>query len=575
MSENENMNLQDETSENQSLNPQEFHGEGEKEVFHEDESHHSQDSREPKRKDSKDIHQIQFDTFTQAFQAQNNVEEKLQLAIQFMEDSLSQGGTPHFRNFWEARRLCLPLFKENISPQVRGLLWNKYSELSKEARRLKDLLDEQSAFAIEQIEIAIKALENDIENYATQSHKSPFPQDLIFPQSLQKKHSFYLDLQQKLNVLNVQASRINALRKELLKTEMRVRQKNKFFQSLSLAGDKVFPQRKEHIKLISSEFITDVDQFIKGHFSEGNLSHEASLFNLREEIKALQGLAKVLTLNTNAFTNTRARLSEAWDQIKSREKERKKERAQQRVGLRQNFETVQQAIQDFKTQFEDATLSTSDAQKKMDDLVAFMRRTELDRDDLKKLREELNEVKKPLQDKLKLEEEAKHKQEKERILLKKEKYNTLKNQIETLIQQNDSYNEDQLVAQREDILNQIQDSSLVKTEKLELERILKPLRDIITEKKEKSLMALSDDDRQALQQLQEILQQRKIRRQEIKAQLETLRKASGSSSLDFEKAMEYNQLVTEEKERNEKINQGIKEIEDKIAQLQSKIKAKS
>ena len=101
---------------------------------------------------------------------------------------------------------------------------------------------------------------------------------------------------------------------------------------------------------------------------------------------------------------------------------------------------------------------------------------------------------------------------------------------------------------------------------------MKPLRDIITDKKDKALLALSDDDRESLQQLKTILQQRKERRQEIKNQLEQLRKAAGSSSLDFEKAMNCNLQINEEKERLEKANQAIQEIESKIVQLQAKIR---
>ena len=79
-----------------------------------------------------------------------------------MELTLAQKGTPHFKSFWEARNLCVELFKQNISAAIKQPLWNKYSELSKEARRLREILDEQSAFAAEQIEIAIQALEKEI-----------------------------------------------------------------------------------------------------------------------------------------------------------------------------------------------------------------------------------------------------------------------------------------------------------------------------------------------------------------------------------------------------------------------------
>jgi hypothetical protein len=64
------------------------------------------------------------------------------------------------------------------------------------------------------------------------------------------------------------------------------------------------------------------------------------------------------------------------------------------------------------------------------------------------------------------------------------------------------------------------------------------------------------------------LQQRKDRRQEIKTQLEVYRKALGGSSLDFEKAMHYQELVEQERERLEKANSAIEEIEHKISELE-------
>ena len=46
---------------------------------------------------------------------------------------------------------------------------------------------------------------------------------------------------------------------------------------------------------------------------------------------------------------------------------------------------------------------------------------------------------------------------------------------------------------------------LSKMEKQEFERLLKPLKDLITEKKEHLLLDLSEDDQQALQQLKDLL----------------------------------------------------------------------
>lgn len=513
-------------------------------------------------------HRQHFDKFLSDLDKLPDPEAKLQFTIDFMEASLSQVGTPHFKSFWEARSVSLQLFKENISPSLRSTLWNKYNELSKEARRLKEILDEQSAFAVEQIEIAIKALEQDIISFDDHLQKMTPVEFSATNKTMIKRLSHYQKLQNELNLLNTQASRINALRKELIRTEMRVRQKNKFFQRLSSAGDKVFPRRKELIKDVSQSFITDVDTFIQDNFTSSD-THE-SLFSLREEIKALQNMAKVLTLNTHSFTHTRMRLSDCWDRVKSEEKERKKERAQQKAVFKQNVDSAMQKLQAFNQAFQANEFSSSEASKKLDEIFAYMRSLELGRDEQRFLREELNAARKCILDKVQAAENERHHQEHQREKQRRDNILEIIQRVKSLLKNNEGLEAETLSKERELLLEKVASIALSKAEKLEIERQLKLLRDLISEKRESSLIALSEDDRQSLQQLKEILKQRKERRQEIKNQIEMFRKASGASGLDFEQAMSYNSQMAAEKERLEKIIEGIKEIEQKISELEKR-----
>lgn len=494
-----------------------------------------------------------------------NAERRLQHVIDFMEKALSQSGIPHFRSFWEARSLCLSLFKEPISAQVRSVLWHKYSELSKEVRRLKDVLDEQSAFAVEQIEIAVKALESDIMKLDEQLPPQE-PLQLPHPsEALAKQAPSYCNMQYELDLLNSYASRVNALRKELLKTGMRVRKKNQFFQRLSSIGDHIFPRRKERIRELSQLFMTDVDTFITSHFAKEHPTE--SFFILREEIKRLQNTAKWLTLNTQAFTKTRLQLSECWDKIKHLDKERKQQRAQQRVQFQENAELISQQIKSLQTTLQASEISLAQAQQKVEEIVSNMRKVELGREELRELREMLQQVRTPILEKVEAEEQAKQAEERERAQQRQEKLQQMRQQIELLLQKAPECPLEKLVAEREAVLLSIQSGPFLKMEKMDLERKLKSLRDIIDEKKERDLLSLSDDKKQMLQQLTEVLAQRKERRQEIKAQIEALRKACGTSGLDFERAMENTLQIQAEKERLEKLNQGIQEIEATIAQL--------
>ena len=207
----------------------------------------------------------------------------------------------------------------------------------------------------------------------------------------------------------------------------------------------------------------------------------------------------------------------------------------------------------------------------MEEISLYMRQVELGREGIKFLRDRLNELRKVLQERVRSAEEAHQQQERDRENQKKQKFHLLKQQIEQLFIDQEEMDGEKLTGERDRLLAQIHDSFLSKNEKQELERLLKPVRDLITDKREKVLLSLSEDDRQALQQMQSILKQRKERRQEIKSQLDVLRKGAGSSSLDFEKAMNFTIQINEEKERLEKANQAIREIESKIVELQEKI----
>lgn len=506
-----------------------------------------------------------FEKFLQELALLGEVDKKLEFGIDFMEKSIAQTGTPHFKSFWEARTICLELFKENISPQLRTVMWTKYNDLSKEARRLKDLLDEQSTFAVEQIEIAIKDLEQSI----AENSPPKLPQiDFGSLNDILSEHfSEYLDWQQKLNGLNTQASRINALRKELIRTEMRVRQKNKFFQRLSAAGDSVFPLRKDLIMKISSQFMDDIDAFIAKEFKNNNgMQH---LSQLREKIKSLQNVAKLLTLNTQAFTHTRMHLSECWDILKNEEKTRKKERSEQRAVLKQNFDQAFAKLQAFKEGYQSSAFSFNEAIAMVDAMGVEFCHLELDRSERHELREAFVAVRQMLLDKMQVEEKARLEKQEEKENQQRQKILELKSSLDSLIRKSESIELDILIAGRDEISNSAQALSMNKIEKVEIDRQLKVLKDRIAEKKEQSLISLSDDERNSLENLKSVLSQRKERKQSIKAQIDQYKKSNSLSGLDFEQAMNYNMHLDEERERLEKINQSIKEIEEKIAELES------
>lgn len=507
-----------------------------------------------------------YQKFIQEIDALPTPEEKISYGLQFMRGSISQEGTPRFREFWEARRHLLMLFKQNLNAAIRSKLWNEYVELTVEARRLKEILEEQSAFAMEQIDLAIKAIEQDVQNLDALVGQSAIVELPQGTRTIARKSEKYGMIQSELNLLNTLASRLSALRKEIIKTEMRIRYKTKFFKRLSELGDSVFPRRKKLIEQISQEFRGDVESFIDSHF-KGDEVIGAPYYALREEIKALQGLAKFLTLNTSVFTATRSKLSECWDKIKVLEKVHKQEFQQRKQEWAENRAPIDAKFQELKEQA--AGMDLAQVDEALIEIQNQMRETDLSKDDLRQLRNEIQQIRAPYLEQQEKERQEIERQEREKQQIRKDKVAALKDRVALLLKDTES-DADELQKSIEAIRGEVEALSLSKFEQLQFDKLAKPLKDLIAERKESALLNLSADDLQVLEQLREVLKQRKQRRQEIREQLEAYRKALSGSGLDFEKAMNYREQMDQEKERLEKANASILEVEQKISEIEEK-----
>lgn len=505
--------------------------------------------------------------FLKQFHAEVNNEKKLRLSLEFMRQILAQENTTRFKEFWEVRKLCLSLFKEDIPASVRADLWTVYTELASEAKQLKEILDQQSAFAVEQIELAIQALEKDVANIEVLREQIA---DVLLPEecfSLQKNRELYSSIQHELQLLNTLAMKINSLRKELLKTEMRIRIKNKLLTRISACGSQVFPKRKELIKQISELFGQDVELFIQSQFQfrEGETKLIPS-YTLREEIKHLQQIAKILTLNTHVFTETRLKLSSFWDEIKNYEKERKKITQEKKLLFKQNFDLVSEKIQLFAKAC-DEEVSLQECDQQMMEILHFMRTVQLGREEVQVLKEQLYNVKKPVLEKAreiqKIHIEKLQEKEKE----KKDRLENLVNDLKGLIQQASELSLEQLTSQNKALEKIFDQTQWKQAEKHMLDRLFKQVKDLIHDNKEKMLMLLSKDDQKALEELHVVLSEKKNRRKELKEQLEQYRKLLGGSGLDFEKTMMYRELMETDKKVLEKVNISIVDIKKKIKKI--------
>ncbi len=506
--------------------------------------------------------------FTEALEKLGGSQEKIELCLGEMRKALSAPRHPRMRDFWEIKKACLPLFKEALSPSARSHLWAAYIEISGEAKQLKEIIEQQSAFAVEQIELAISALEGDLAREETLLEKIPLISDLENSHWLRKKKESYNAMQRSLTLLNTFAAKVSGLRKEIIKVEMRMRHKNQFFDRLSKAGDLIFPRRKELIKQVSQEFVQDIAAFVKENF-EGAGDPEASLFGLRDEIKALQMLAKQLTLDTQSFTKTRLMLSKCWDDLKEKEKERKAEIAQRRESYQKSVELVMDKIKLLAEKCAQPDCTGEEASKLALEISNFMKSVDLGRDEVRYLRGEIDKAQQPIAERLQKERHEREKSLQEAARQKKEKIDQLKAEIESAIAQIGVLSLEEAAKQRQALQGRLETLGLTHAEKEMVEQLLKKLRDAVIEKREKAIEELPGSKRDSIEELRAILSERKLQRQEIKAELENYRKALSASGFDFEKAMRYRELLDQEKARLDKANAIIEEIEEKIRELES------
>src|SRR3569832_80885 len=284
---------------------------------------------------------------------------------------------------------------------------------------------------MEQIDLAIQSVEADLnrmEELLTQTPEIYFPEHSL---SIQSKRDFYVGLQQELHLLSALAGRVTSLRKEVIKTEMRIRFKNKLFERLSSAGDKIFPRRKELIQQISAEFLNDVMGFSEQVFK----SEKFSGFELRDEIKMLQQFAKELTLDTQTFTKTRLELSRQWEVLKEKDKERMIEFDQRREANQKNVQLVMDKIKPFAERCEAETFTPDEAAKQAGELLSFMKTIDLGRDEVRYLKDEISKARAPIFERLAKEQHAREKEIEEGQRQKREKIEQFKGRIKEVASQ--------------------------------------------------------------------------------------------------------------------------------------------
>jgi hypothetical protein len=478
-------------------------------------------------------------------------EEKLERIVAFMQAALEGGGGHQFREFWDARRMCLDLFQVPINPIVRVHLWTRYNELCHEAKRVKELFEEQSTFVTEQIEKAIEAVAADFGELESKLASMPQIEAFLACTTVLPHLDRYQILQHELDYLNSFATRITSLRKEVVKTDMKHKHKTRLLSRLWALGDAVFPRRKQVIAEVSTLFVEDVNAFIQSTFVGELKMHE--LFSAREEIQHLQGVAKLLTLSTEAFTTTRLRLSECWDSIKTILIERKKERAEQRETFKKHKDELVAEVDKVKAGIEGKSLNAAQAHRLLQQTGSKMRSMPLSHHDVRQVREQIEEVEGLLGE-----------AEEKRPFLTEHKSGRWK---ELVVQAEKLSETAEDMATLEEAFRTLEEEAaeenITKSERLELDHALSGVRGTIERLHEAHIVpTLTEEEMVAeLSRLEQM-------RTDVRAQLETWRKASGGSGCDFSEALRYTELMEEERARLERIDELVARLEELLLHRQ-------
>lgn len=475
-------------------------------------------------------------------------EEKLEHVVAFMQTALEGGNGQHFREFWEARKLCLDLFQLPINAVIRVRLWTRYNELCYEAKRVKELFEEQSSFVTEQIERAIEAVAKDFEEIEGKLAIMPQIEAFMACKTIGQHLDQYQRLQHELDYLNSFATRLSSLRKEVLKTDIKHKQKTKLLSRLWVLGDTIFPRRKQVIGEVSALFEKDVNDFIQSTFVGDLKMHD--LFSVREEIQHLQGAAKFLTLRSEVFTATRLRLGQCWDSIKTVLAERKKEHNEQRQEFRHHRDELLAEIEKIKTDVEQKTMSSANAGKALHQIYTRMRTLSLAHQDVRIVREKLEEVEKGLE---RVEEKKAPVAES-----KRNRWKELATRATELAAGTDAMVLEEAFHK---LHTESLEANLSKNERLELDQALCQVRETMERLHEESnLSGMSEEaifgELSALERM----------RVDVREQLERWRRVSGGRGCDFSEALRYTELIEKERARLERIDGFVSKLEEVLSE---------
>ncbi len=442
--------------------------------------------------------------------------EKIESALCFMKKALLET-PPRLRDFWEVKETCYSLLKGELRPEKKRPLWREYQEVIEEAKSVKARLEEQALFSIEQVNLALDAMDCRLLLGKASGQKKLSVSKSIQP-FLKNKIEVYAQAQQQVTFLDALIHRLSTLKGEVLQASTRSRGKTLVLDRMAALGDTLYPARKQAIDKVSALFLEDVLFYAENRFPKGEeVPISPPLFRLRDQIRGLQALSKQLTLSAKAFQAGRAQLNQLWKQVETWNKMRLADLKKKAPELQENFDIKKGEVTAFCDEIKQLS-DVGEIQKKTQEMLFAIKKTELDPAKGAALREQVEQTSQKIiqanKDKIARETEKQRTRIEETLSL-----------CETIIKNSATHQElETFVKEAPTCLKELKMS-------LSEAMVLK------TAYFKALCSAQLPSNHQSLEQL----------REEVKKHVEVLRKEAGGSGFNFELAMLYDNLLDQSK----------------------------
>lgn len=489
--------------------------------------------------------------------------KRVRFCIDVMRESLSKPNYPDFVPFWEAKKFALEAFKDISTSTVRCALWEEYIQLTKEARNLNDLLQEQNAFSMEQITLAVQALEKDIEE---EKDKIASMARINIPKeanTLREREKIYNDKQLQSHFVHAMASRIQTIRRELIAIPISIKYKITLLEKLSELGNRIFPRKKELIQEISVLFSEDVQRFKEKYFetTSGQKEKLPPLYVLKEEIKAFQKMAKVFSISSECFFSTRKLLSTCFEIIKQKEKQRRIDYQEKKQKNQLEFESIYQEIQNLGKWINSESFCKKTYSEKFHEIYQNIEKIPFVHEQVKILRSELEKQKQLVEEKHFHNDSSSP----SRYASRQEQAINFLRRYKTVLGNERDTSVEELLALQAEMNKQSLELTLPLEEEIEYQASQVDLQTVILQKQEEICWEVADPA-EKIQSLTDHLAKTFACKEEMKLHLENLRRLNSSSGLNFQQALLCRDCLQRARANVEKVNNSIEKIEEYLLQ---------